>query len=151
MSTLFKQDEVGKIKSGKEAWQEQLQKKPAGPRSGKESFTTVSGKEIGPLYTPVDIKDFDYTDKLGFPGQYPFTRGVQTSMYRGRPWTMRMFAGLGSAEETNERFHYLVSQGQTGLSTAFDMPTLMGYDTDDPKASGECGKCGVAIDTLKDM
>jgi len=151
MSALFKQDEVGKIKSGKEAWQEQLQKKPAGPRSGKETFTTVSGKEIGPLYTPVDIKDFDYTDKLGFPGQYPFTRGVQASMYRGRPWTMRMFAGLGSAEETNERFHYLVSQGQTGLSTAFDMPTLMGYDTDDPKASGECGKCGVAIDTLKDM
>ena len=151
MSALFKQDEVGKIKSGKEAWQEQLQKKPAGPRSGKETFTTVSGKEIGPLYTPVDIKDFDYTDKLGFPGQYPYTRGVQASMYRGRPWTMRMFAGLGSAEETNERFHYLVSQGQTGLSTAFDMPTLMGYDTDDPKASGECGKCGVAIDTLKDM
>ena len=151
MSALFKQDEVGKIKSGKEAWQEQLQKKPAGPRSGKEAFTTVSGKEIGPLYTPVDIKDFDYTDKLSFPGQYPFTRGVQASMYRGRPWTMRMFAGLGSAEETNERFHYLVSQGQTGLSTAFDMPTLMGYDTDDPKASGECGKCGVAIDTLKDM
>lgn len=151
MSALFKQDEVGKIKSGKETWQEQLQKKPAGPRSGKETFTTVSGKEIGPLYTPVDIKDFDYTDKLGFPGQYPYTRGVQASMYRGRPWTMRMFAGLGSAEETNERFHYLVSQGQTGLSTAFDMPTLMGYDTDDPKASGECGKCGVAIDTLKDM
>ncbi|MBN1842296.1 MAG: methylmalonyl-CoA mutase family protein [Deltaproteobacteria bacterium] len=151
MNALFKLDEVGKIKLGKKAWQEQLQKKPAGLRSGKETFTTVSGKEIEPLYTPVDINDFDYTDKLGFPGQYPFTRGVQASMYRGKPWTMRMFAGLGSAEETNERFHYLVSQGQTGLSTAFDMPTLMGYDTDDPKASGECGKCGVAIDTLKDM
>jgi methylmalonyl-CoA mutase N-terminal domain/subunit len=151
MNALFKLDEVGKIKSGKKAWQEQLQKKPAGLRSGKETFTTVSGKEIEPLYTPVDINDFDYMDKLGFPGQYPFTRGVQASMYRGKPWTMRMFAGLGSAEETNERFHYLVSRGQTGLSTAFDMPTLMGYDTDDPKASGECGKCGVAIDTLKDM
>jgi methylmalonyl-CoA mutase N-terminal domain/subunit len=93
----------------------------------------------------------DYERDLGFPSQYPFTRGVQPSMYRGQLWTMRMFAGWGSAEDTNQRFHYLVEQGQTGLSVAFDYPTLMGYDTDSPKARGECGKCGVAIDTLQDM
>jgi methylmalonyl-CoA mutase N-terminal domain/subunit len=151
MSRLFKEDEVAKIRSAQKAWQEYLQEKLASAPQAKESFTTVSGKEIRGLYTPVDTKDFDYAIKLGFPGQYPYTRGVQASMYRGRHWTMRMFAGLGSAEETNERFHYLVSRGQTGLSTAFDMPTLMGYDTEDSRARGECGTCGVAIDTLKDM
>ncbi len=151
MSRLFKEDEVAKIRSAKKAWQAYLQEKLASAPQAKESFTTVSGKEIQALYTPVDTKDFGYASKLGFPGQYPYTRGVQASMYRGRHWTMRMFAGLGSAEETNERFHYLVSRGQTGLSTAFDMPTLMGYDTEDSRARGECGTCGVAIDTLKDM
>ncbi|MGA7874905.1 MAG: methylmalonyl-CoA mutase family protein, partial [Desulfoferrobacter sp.] len=93
----------------------------------------------------------DYSDEIGFPGTYPFTRGVQSTMYRARHWTMRMFAGLGGAEDTNERFHYLINHGETGLSTAFDFPTLMGYDTDSPLARGECGKCGVAIDTIEDV
>ncbi|MBI5967110.1 MAG: methylmalonyl-CoA mutase family protein, partial [Deltaproteobacteria bacterium] len=102
-------------------------------------------------YSPEDIQEMDYERDLGFPSQYPFTRGVQPTMYRGQLWTMRMFAGWGSAEDTNKRFHYLVQEGQTGLSVAFDYPTLMGYDTDSPRGRGECGKCGVAIDTLKDM
>ncbi|MGD8757547.1 MAG: methylmalonyl-CoA mutase family protein, partial [Deltaproteobacteria bacterium] len=151
MGTLFKEDEVAGIVSASKAWQKRLQERLSATPPRRESFPTVSGRQINELYTPCDVKDFDYGTQLGFPGQYPYTRGVQTSMYRGRLWTMRMFAGLGSAEETNERFHYLVNHGQTGLSTAFDMPTLMGYDTEDPKSRGECGRCGVAIDTLKDM
>ncbi|MBN1225390.1 MAG: methylmalonyl-CoA mutase family protein, partial [Deltaproteobacteria bacterium] len=114
-------------------------------------FSTVSDRTVKNIYTPLDIDDLDYSKEIAFPGVYPFTRGVQPSMYRGRLWTMRMFAGLGSAKDTNERFHLLVNEGQTGLSTAFDMPTLMGYDTDSPRSRGECGKCGVAIDSLKDM
>ena len=151
MSPLFKEDEVAGIASARKAWQKHLQEKLSARPPRKGSFSTVSGRQIRALYTPSDIKDFDYRTRLGFPGQYPYTRGVQTSMYRGRLWTMRMFAGLGSAEETNERFHHLVNHGQTGLSTAFDMPTLMGYDTEDARSRGECGRCGVAIDTLKDM
>jgi len=151
MGNLFKKDEVAGIASKKQAWEKHYRARLGKAPGGKEVCTTVSGKAVEALYTPNDMASFDYAAKLGFPGQYPFTRGVQSTMYRGRPWTMRMFAGLGSAEETNERFHYLVKQGQTGLSTAFDLPTLMGYDTEDPKARGECGKCGVAIDTLKDM
>jgi methylmalonyl-CoA mutase N-terminal domain/subunit len=116
-----------------------------------ERFSTVSDKEIERIYTPADVNGQDFMRDIGFPGKYPFTRGVQPSMYRGRLWTMRMFAGLGTAEDTNRRFHLLVKQGQTGLSTAFDMPTLMGYDSDSPRSQGECGKCGVAIDTLQDM
>jgi methylmalonyl-CoA mutase N-terminal domain/subunit len=151
MGTLFKEDEVAGIASASKAWRKHLQEKLSASPPRKESFPTVSGRQIQELYTPCDVKDFDYGTQLGFPGQYPYTRGVQASMYRGRLWTMRMFAGLGSAEETNERFHLLVKHGQTGLSTAFDMPTLMGYDTEDPRSRGECGRCGVAIDTLKDM
>jgi methylmalonyl-CoA mutase N-terminal domain/subunit len=151
MASLFNEKEVARIASDKSAWQAQYEEKLGNAPEKKASYTTVSGKEIGALYGPDDLKGFSYPAKLGFPGVYPFTRGVQATMYRGRKWTMRMFAGLGSAEETNERFHYLVKQGQTGLSTAFDMPTLMGYDSRDPKARGECGKCGVAIDTLMDM
>ncbi len=151
MGAIFKEDELAKIESDEKAWREYLREKLETAPERKEAFTTVSGREIQELYTPSDIRDFDYTSKLGFPGKYPYTRGVQASMYRGRLWTMRMFAGLGSAEETNKRFHYLVTQGQTGLSTAFDMPTLMGFDTGDHRARGECGRCGVAIDTLKDM
>lgn len=128
-------------------YQKALQKVP----ERLERFSTVSDLEIKPLYTPVDIKDKDYLEDIGFPGMYPFTRGVQSTMHRGRLWTMRMFAGLGSAEDTNKRFHYLIEHGETGLSTAFDFPTLMGYDTDSPLARGECGKCGVAIDTIDDM
>jgi methylmalonyl-CoA mutase N-terminal domain/subunit len=111
-------------------------------------FTTVSGEPVEPLYTAEDLPD---PERVGFPGEYPYTRGVYPSMYRGRLWTMRQFAGFGTAEETNERFRYLLDHGQTGLSTAFDMPSLMGHDSDHPKSEGEVGREGVAIDTLDDM
>src|ERR671910_453647 len=114
-------------------------------------FETISGQEIKPLYTEEDREGSDPERDIGFPGQYPYTRGVYPSMYRGRLWTMRQFAGFGTAEETNERFHYLLSHGQTGLSTAFDMPTLMGLDSDADRSLGEVGVEGVAIDTLDDM
>lgn len=120
------------------------------PERDKPFFTT-SSVPIGRLYTPLDMKDFDYKEKLGLPGEYPFTRGVHPTMYRSRLWTMRQFAGFGTAEETNERYKYLLHHGETGLSVAFDFPTLYGYDTDDPHAEGEFGKCGVAISSLKDM
>jgi methylmalonyl-CoA mutase, N-terminal domain len=113
-------------------------------------FTTISGLENEPLYTP-DSVELDYERDLGYPGVYPYTRGVYPSMYRGRLWTMRQFAGFGTAEETNTRFRYLLEHGQTGLSTAFDMPTLMGYDSDHPKSLGEVGREGVAVDSLEDM
>jgi methylmalonyl-CoA mutase, N-terminal domain len=111
---------------------------------------TSSGIDVPDFLTPADV-ELDYLRDLGFPGQYPFTRGVQPTMYRGKPWTMRMFAGFGSPAQTNARFRYLLEQGQTGLSTAFDFPTLMGYDSDSPRALGEVGVCGVAVDTLADM
>ncbi len=114
-------------------------------------FSTVSDEEIAALYTPGDLEAFDYGKALSFPGEYPYTRGVQASMYRGRLWTMRQFAGYGSAEDTNARFKFLLDAGQTGLSTAFHFPTLMGYDSDSPRAKGEVGMCGVAVDSLKDM
>ncbi|MGA2027613.1 MAG: methylmalonyl-CoA mutase family protein [Syntrophobacteraceae bacterium] len=114
-------------------------------------FSSVSDLEVKPLYTPLDVSNRGFLEDIGFPGKYPFTRGVQGTMYRARLWTMRMFAGLGTSEDTNKRFHYLINHGETGLSTAFDFPTLMGYDTDSDLARGECGKCGVAIDTLEDM
>jgi len=116
------------------------------------SFSTVSGAPVRPLYTPIDLPDgWNYRDRLGFPGEFPFTRGPYTTMYRGRLWTMRQFAGFGTAEETNQRYHYLLQHGQTGLSVAFDFPTLMGYDSDHPRAEGEVGRCGVAISSLQDM
>ncbi len=115
-----------------------------------ERFVTTSGIELPDFLTPADAP-VDYLKDLGFPGEYPFTRGVQATMYRGRPWTMRMFAGFGTPAQTNQRFRYLLEQGQTGLSTAFDFPTLMGYDSDSPRALGEVGMCGVAVDTLADM
>jgi methylmalonyl-CoA mutase N-terminal domain/subunit len=117
----------------------------------KSRFITVSNHQIKRLYTPEDIKDFDYERDLGSPGEYPFTRGIYPTMYRGRLWTMRQFAGFGGPEETNRRFKYLLEQGQTGLSTAFDMPTLMGLDSDHPLADGEVGVEGVAVDTLRDF
>lgn len=117
----------------------------------KRDFTTISGKEIKELYTPSDLEEFDYLKDLGFPGEYPFTRGIHATMYRGRPWTIRQFSGYGTAEDTNKRYKYLLSHGQTGLSVAFHLPTLMGYDSDHPMARGEVGKCGVAVDTLADM
>jgi methylmalonyl-CoA mutase, N-terminal domain len=115
----------------------------------REAFTTLSGETIRPLYGPEDVGSFE--ERIGFPGEFPFTRGVYPSMYRGRLWTMRQFAGFGTAEETNERFRYLLEHGQTGLSTAFDMPSLMGHDSDHPRSLGEVGREGVAIDTLDDM
>src|SRR5262247_1626157 len=114
-------------------------------------FTTVSGVPIERLYTSEDLRDLDYERDLGDPGQSPYTRGIYPTMYRGRLWTMRQFSGFGSAADTNERFHYLLKHGQTGLSVAFHLPTLMGYDSDHPMSEGEVGKCGVAIDSLEDM
>lgn len=116
-----------------------------------EEFITTSSDPINRLYTPLDIADMDYNASLGLPGEYPYTRGVHPTLHRSKLWTMRMFAGFGTAEETNQRFKYLLEQGQTGLSIAFDLATLMGYDTDQPEALGEFGKCGVAVSSLKDM
>jgi len=117
----------------------------------RENFKTTSGIELNRVYTPLDLQEFDYSEKLGFPGDYPFTRGVQPTMYRGRFWTMRQYAGFATAEETNKRYRYLLDHGQTGLSMAFDLPTQIGYDSDHPLSVGEVGKVGVAIDTLADM
>ena len=117
----------------------------------KDPFTSSSGYEIQRAYTPLDIDGFDYHEDLGLPGEYPYTRGVQPTMYRGRFWTMRQYAGFASAEESNERYKYLLQQGQTGLSVAFDLPTQIGYDSDHPLSQGEVGKVGVAIDSLADM
>ena len=114
-------------------------------------FMTTSGVPIERLYTPLDLENFDYANDLGMPGDYPFTRGIHATGHRGKLWTMRMFAGFGTAEETNERYKYLLEQGNMGLSVAFDLATLMGYDTDQPEALGEFGKCGVAISSLQDM
>ena len=116
-----------------------------------ERFMTTSSAPVERLYTPLDVADLDYERDLGFPGEYPFTRGVHATMHRGRLWTMRMFAGFGTAEETNARYKYLLEHGETGLSVAFDMPTLYGYDSDAPEALGEFGKCGVAVSSLADM
>jgi len=139
-----------KIKREKARWEQQrlepLEKKSP-PR--KSSFKTASGLDIDPLYVPDPT--FDYSEKLGFPGEYPFTRGVMPNTYRGRLWTMRQYSGYGSARESNQRYRYLLAQGQTGLSVAFDLPTQIGYDSDHPLARGEVGKVGVAIDSIKDM
>ena len=148
---MFKEDQLKKVVEEKKKWTDDLSKILCETPERLPRFTTVSDLEIKGLYTPEDIKDIDYSGDIGFPGVYPFTRGVQPSMYRGRLWTMRMFSGLGGPEETNKRFHYLLDHGETGLSIAFHYPTLMGYDSDSPMARGEIGKCGVAIDTLKDM
>ena len=136
------------IESEAEEWRRELY--DAAPERQGELFSTISGLENEPLYTP-DTVETDYDRDLGYPGVYPFTRGVYPSMYRGRLWTMRQFAGFGTAEETNERFRYLLDHGQTGLSTAFDMPTLMGHDSDSPRSLGEVGREGVAVDTLDDV
>ncbi|TML43920.1 MAG: methylmalonyl-CoA mutase [Actinobacteria bacterium] len=136
------------IESETDEWRRELYE--AAPERQGELFSTISGLENEPLYTP-DTVEVDYDAELGYPGVYPFTRGVYPSMYRGRLWTMRQFAGFGTAEETNERFRYLLDHGQTGLSTAFDMPTLMGYDSDHPRSLGEVGREGVAIDSLADV
>ena len=144
--------DLEKIAQAQEEWENQtLNPTLAKMPEREDEFITTSSYPIDRLYTPLDLPDFEYVDELGFPGEYPYTRGVHATMHRGRLWTMRMFAGFGTAEETNTRFKYLLSQGQTGLSVAFDLATLMGYDTDVPEALGEFGKCGVAVSSLKDM
>ncbi|MFD2638148.1 acyl-CoA mutase large subunit family protein [Piscibacillus salipiscarius] len=136
----------------KQAWQQKLTKAQERFPERKDSFVNSSELEIDALYLPKqEALEEDYIEKLGFPGQYPYTRGIQPGMYRSRFWTMRQYAGFGSAKETNNRFRYLLDQGQTGLSVAFDLPTQIGYDSDDPMAEGEVGKVGVAIDSLEDM
>ncbi len=151
MALTYNREMLEELRELYDRWQRELNGVFRKHPERLERFSTVSDMEIRRIYTPDHVREQDFARDIGAPGQYPFTRGVQPSMYRGRLWTMRMFAGLGTAKDTNRRFHHLVAAGQTGLSTAFDMPTLMGYDTDSPRARGECGRCGVAIDTLVDM
>ncbi len=139
------------IRKEQEQWEAQVREAVSRWPERQEEFRSLSEIPIRRLYTPLDLPDFDYLRDLGFPGRYPFTRGVQTTMYRGRLWTMRQFAGFGTAEETNQRYKYLLENGQTGLSVAFHYPTLKGVNSDHPLARGEVGKCGVAVDSLLDM
>lgn len=144
-------EKVSKKAESVEAYARWLKEYDKSSPETRKEFMTVSSKPIRPLYTPKDIENIDYEKDIGFPGQYPYTRGVHASMYRKRMWTMRQFSGFGAPRQTNERYHYLLKQGQMGLSVAFDLPTLMGYDSDSPRSAGEVGVCGVAVDTLKDM
>ncbi len=150
--TLYDKSALEQLKGEEARWEQTTLKRSIErvPES-KTEFSTQSGMPIERVYTPNDTAGLDYGRDLGMPGEYPYTRGVQPTMYRAKPWTMRMFAGFGTAEETNERFKYLLQQGQTGLSVAFDMATLYGYDHDHPMAMGEFGKCGVAVSSLADM
>jgi methylmalonyl-CoA mutase N-terminal domain/subunit len=149
---MYDRDELENLHRAFKEWEETtLHQSLHRKAERRETFRTTSSKQVQRLYTPLDLPDFDYLQDLGLPGEYPYTRGIHPTMHRSKLWTMRMFAGYGTAEETNQRFHYLLDQGQTGLSVAFDLPTLMGYDTDDPAALGEFGKCGVAVSSLKDM
>ncbi|WP_050032887.1 acyl-CoA mutase large subunit family protein [Halorubrum halophilum] len=149
---MYDDEELSEIREAHAEWEAETLD-PTLDRHGERNdrFATVSNREVDRVYTPEDVADIDYEADLGFPGEEPYTRGVYPTMHRGRTWTMRQFAGFGTAEETNERFHYLIDEGQTGLSTAFDMPSLMGLDSDDPMSLGEVGKEGVAVDTLRDM
>jgi methylmalonyl-CoA mutase N-terminal domain/subunit len=149
---MYDSEKLEKLRQALETWQDTtLQRSLAALPERQKAFITASSEPIERLYTPLDVAGLDYLDDLGLPGEYPYTRGIHPSLHRSRLWTMRMFAGFGTAEETNRRFKYLLDQGQTGLSVAFDLPTLMGYDTDAPEALGEFGKCGVAVSSLKDM
>jgi len=149
---MYDKGKLDELRRALDRWEETtLQQSLVRLPERKPSFLTTSSDPIARLYTPLDVPDLDYDRDLGLPGEYPYTRGVHPTLYRSKLWTMRMFAGFGTAEETNARFHYLLDKGQTGLSVAFDLPTLMGYDTDSPEAEGEFGKCGVAISSLKDM
>jgi methylmalonyl-CoA mutase N-terminal domain/subunit len=150
--SLYDRDALDQLKADEAHWEETSVRKALNRFPERyDDFSTMSGAPVKRLYTPLDQADADYARDQGFPGEYPFTRGVHATGHRGRLWTMRMFAGFGSAEETNQRFRYLLEQGQTGLSIAFDMPTLYGYDTDAPEAEGEFGLCGVAVSSLRDM
>ena len=149
---MFDEKVIDKIRAGKSNWEEgTLKKTLTKAAEAKPVFTTISGAPVERLYTPLDVAALDYDRDLGFPGEFPFTRGVQPTMYRGRYWTMRQYAGFGSAKETNARYRYLLQQGQTGLSVAFQLPTQAGYDSDHPLSMGEVGKVGVAIDSIEDM
>ncbi len=149
---MFEEKVLKKIKDDKEKWEQgPLGKSLAKSPEAKPVFTTISGTPVERLYTPLDVEDLDYERDLGYPGTFPFTRGVQPTMYRGRYWTMRQYAGFGDAKSTNERYRYLLEQGQTGLSVAFHLPTQAGYDSDHPLSMGEVGKVGVAIDHIDDM
>jgi methylmalonyl-CoA mutase N-terminal domain/subunit len=147
---MFSEETLRQVRQGVQSWKDAVTN-ALGEGLNRRRFSTVSDLEVKPVYTPEDIKDLDFARDVGFPGIFPFTRGCQPTMYRGREWTIRMFSGMGAAAQTNRRWHLLLEHGETGLSTAFDFPTLMGYDTDSPRARGECGKCGVAIDTLRDF
>lgn len=147
---MFTSKTLNQVRLGMESWLEEVKKVTNGFSKARR-FSTVSDLAIKPIYTPEDMKDLDFDTSIGYPGDYPFTRGCQSTGYRGRVWTFRMFSGFGSAEDTNKRWHQLLKEGETGLSTAFDFPTLMGYDSDSPKATAECGRCGVAVDTLTDF
>jgi len=148
---MFNGKKIGEIEEARRKWSDNLEPKLAKRPERKAHFVNTSGIPIKRVYTPLEIADFDYMRELGLPGEYPFTRGVQDTMYRGRLWTMRQYAGFGTAEDTNRRYRFLLEQGQTGLSVAFDLPTQIGYDSDHPLAQGEVGKVGVAIDSLRDM
>lgn len=149
---MFDNEKLGEIKNSVDIWEREVVEKTVSRfPERKQNFTTGSNSDVDRLYTPLDIEDLDYENDLGLPGEYPFTRGVQPTMYRGRLWTMRQYAGFASAEESNKRYKYLLEQGQTGLSVAFDLPTQIGYDSDNGLSEGEVGKVGVAIDSLKDM
>jgi methylmalonyl-CoA mutase N-terminal domain/subunit len=150
-SDMFEKEKAQTVRSRKQKWEEEIVARSFDKLPEKGEFFTSSDIPVDRLYTPVDVSDFEYLQHLGFPGEYPFTRGVYPTMYRGRLWTMRQYAGFGSAEQTNKRFKYLLNQGQTGLSVAFDFPTQVGYDCDHPLAFGEVGKVGVSATTLRDM
>ncbi len=143
--------DLNKLEQDFSLWNAKVEKANEKHPERKKQFVTGSNAPINRVYTPLDQKDFDYVKQLGLPGEFPFTRGVQPTMYRGRLWTMRQYAGFGTAEESNKRYKYLLEQGQTGLSVAFDLPTQIGYDSDHPLSKGEVGKVGVAIDSLEDM
>src|SRR5437867_1244669 len=128
-----------------------IKQQPSAHPGAVGPHTTISGRPLQVFYGPQEVAEGDYSDSLGDPGEFPFTRAIHPNLYRGRPWTMRQFAGFGSARQTNERFKFLLSKGQTGLSTAFDLPTLMGLDSDDPRSLGEVGRLGVAVAILDDM
>lgn len=149
---MYDRETLELLRQALQRWEETtLQQTLSRSPERRLDFLTTSSDPIHRLYTPLDVPNSDYLRDLGLPGEYPYTRGIQPTLHRGRLWTMRMFAGFGTAEETNARFRYLLEEGETGLSIAFDLPTLMGYDTDDPEALGEFGVCGVAISSLKDM
>ncbi len=145
---MFDKDFLERLKEKQDKWLEEANQMP---QKSKPRFISVSGDEVDILYGPNSVDMSNYEDKIGFPGEFPYTRGVHKTMYRGKMWTMRQFSGMGSPKQTNERYHYLLKQGQTGLSVAFDLPTLMGYDSDSERSLGEVGKCGVVVDTLADM